>query len=213
MSHAAQAAGLLGLASSPGWSRADDGTIDVGPMVSKAVNFLKARQADDGSWSKDRKEPGITALVVTALLRTKRVLPADPIVTKALTHLEQFLGPKGGLSEAPHANYTTAIALMAFQAANTGGKYDRIIKGGQDFLRTMQWDEGESKGRDSDFYGGAGYGGRNSRPDLSNTAFMIQALRDTGLPDDDPALKRALVFVSRARTSRASSTTRHGRGR
>ncbi len=30
----------------------------------------------------------------------------------------------------------------------------------------MQWDEGEGKDRDSDFYGGAGYGGRNSRPDL-----------------------------------------------
>ncbi len=86
---------------------------------------------------------------------------------------------------------------MAFQEANRDGKYDRTIKGGQDFLKAMQWDDGESKGRDSDFYGGAGYGGRNSRPDLSNTAFMIQAVRDTGIPADDPALKRALVFVSR----------------
>jgi squalene-hopene/tetraprenyl-beta-curcumene cyclase len=61
----------------------------------------------------------------------------------------------------------------------------------------MQWDEGEGKGRDSDFYGGAGYGGNNSRPDLSNTTYFIEALRDTGLPADDPALHRALVFVSR----------------
>jgi squalene-hopene/tetraprenyl-beta-curcumene cyclase len=37
----------------------------------------------------------------------------------------------------------------------------------------------------------------NSRPDLSNTAFFVEALRDTGLSADDPALKRALVFVSR----------------
>ena len=86
---------------------------------------------------------------------------------------------------------------MAFHEANKDGKYDRTIKGGQEFLKTMQWDEGEGKGRDSDFYGGAGYGGRNSRPDLSNTAFMIEALRDTGLPPDDPALQKALVFVSR----------------
>jgi squalene-hopene/tetraprenyl-beta-curcumene cyclase len=61
----------------------------------------------------------------------------------------------------------------------------------------MQWDETEGKTRDDAFYGGAGYGGRNSRPDLSNTSYFIEALRDTGLPADDPALKKALVFVSR----------------
>ena len=53
-----------------------------------------------------------------------------------------------------------------------------------------------SKGQDDPFYGGAGYGGR-SRPDLSNTSFFMEALRDTGLPADDPNLKKALVFVSR----------------
>jgi squalene-hopene/tetraprenyl-beta-curcumene cyclase len=190
------AAGFLGSAVRPSWCRADQ-TDSAGELMARAVNFLRPRQAADGSWSGDRKEPGITALVVTALLRSKRVTPAEPIATKALAYLEQFVGPKGGLSEAPHANYTTSIALMAFREANRNGKYDRTIKGGQDFLKTMQWDDGEGKGRDSDFYGGAGYGGRNSRPDLSNTAFMIEALRDTGLPPDDPAFKKALIFVSR----------------
>jgi squalene-hopene/tetraprenyl-beta-curcumene cyclase len=118
-------------------------------------------------------------------------------VIKALNYLERFVGPRGGLSEAPHANYTTAIALLAFQDANKDGRYDRLIKDGQTFLKTMQWDETEDKDHASDFYGGAGYGGKNSRPDLSNTAFMIEALRHTGLPADDPALQRAMVFVSR----------------
>jgi squalene-hopene/tetraprenyl-beta-curcumene cyclase len=118
-------------------------------------------------------------------------------VTRALAYLEQFLGPKGGLSEASHANYATAIALLAFHEANAGGRYDRLIKDGQNFLRSMQWDESEGKDRDDPFYGGAGYGGRNSRPDLSNTSYFLEALRDTGLPADDPALKKALVFVSR----------------
>jgi squalene-hopene/tetraprenyl-beta-curcumene cyclase len=166
-------------------------------LSARAITFLRSRQAEDGSWSADRNEPGITAICVTALLRSKRVTPADPAVTKALAYLERFVGPKGGLSEAPHANYTTAIAIMAFQEANKDGRFDRRIKGGQDFLKTMQWDETEDKDHQSDFYGGAGYGGKNSRPDLSNTAFMIEALRDTGLPADDPALLRALVFVSR----------------
>jgi squalene-hopene/tetraprenyl-beta-curcumene cyclase len=61
----------------------------------------------------------------------------------------------------------------------------------------MQWDETEEKPRGDAFYGGAGYGGKNSRPDLSNTTFFMEALRETGLPADDPALQKALVFVSR----------------
>ncbi len=166
-------------------------------MTARAVRFLLARQSADGSWSGDRKEPGITAMVIVALLRSKRVTPADPAVTRGLTYLEGFLGPNGGLSEATHSTYSTSVALMAFQEANKDGRFDRTIAAGQEFLKKTQWDEGEDKGRDSDFYGGAGYGGKNSRPDLSNTAFMMEALRDSGLPADDPALQRALVFVSR----------------
>lgn len=189
-------AGLLTLAARTSWTRAE-GTASGDDLSAKAVAFLRPRQADDGSWSGDRKEPGITALVVTALLRSKRATPAEPAVTKALAYLERFVGPKGGLAEAPHSNYSTAIALMAFHEANKDGRYTSVIKGSQEFLKTMQWDEGEEKGQDSDYYGGAGYGGNNSRPDLSNTAFMIEALRDSGLPADDPGLKKALVFVSR----------------
>jgi squalene-hopene/tetraprenyl-beta-curcumene cyclase len=172
---------------------------DAAALTGRAVAFLRDRQAADGQWSADRKEPGITALAVTALLRSGRVTPNEPVVTRALAYLEQFVGPDGGLSEAPHANYTTAIALLAFKAASEHGNthYDALIKGGQDFLKAKQWDESEGKGRDDAFYGGAGYGGSNSRPDLSNTAFMVESLRDTGLPADDPALQRALVFVSR----------------
>src|SRR5437868_5668423 len=60
-------------------------------MTDRAVAFLKRRQDQNGGWSTDRKEPGITALVVTALLRSKRVTPAEPVVTRALAYLEQFL--------------------------------------------------------------------------------------------------------------------------
>jgi squalene-hopene/tetraprenyl-beta-curcumene cyclase len=165
-------------------------------LIERGVAFLRGRQDAKGGWSTLR-EPGITALVVTALLRSGQVTKDDPAVTRALTYLEGFIGPKGGLSEAPHANYTTAIALVAFQEANRNGRYDRTIKAGQNFLKTMQWDESEGKTRDDPFYGGAGYGGSNSRPDLSNTAFLIEALRDTGLPADDPHLQKALIFVSR----------------
>ena len=179
----------------------------------KGGRFLRPRQGADGSWSGDRKEPGITALVVTAMLRSGRVTPDDPAVAKGLAYLERFLGPKGGLSEAPHSVYSTSVALMAFQAANKGGRFDRVIKGGQDFLKATQWDEGEGKGKSDVQYGGMGYGGDNSRPDLSNTSFFIEALRDTGLPADDPALQKALVFVSRCQNLKSEFNDQPGAGK
>src|SRR5207249_6232891 len=63
-------------------------------------------------------------------------------------------------------------------------------------LKHLQWDEEEGKTRNDDFYGGAGYDSQ-SRPDLSNTQFFLDALKSAGVPADDPALKKALVFVSR----------------
>ena len=165
-------------------------------LTERGIAFLRPRQDAKGGWSTQR-EPGITALVVTALLRSGQVVPGEPVVTKALAYLESFISPKGGLSEAPHANYSTSIALLAFREANAKGRYDRTIKAGQEFLKTMQWDESEGKTRNDAFYGGAGYGGTNSRPDLSNTAFFIDTLRETGLPADDPNLQKAIVFVSR----------------
>ena len=196
--------GLIGLVSLGilGWrhgfvlAQAEPASPAAGPLIDRGVKFLRSRQDAKGGWSTQR-EPGITALVVTALLRSGQVPPGDPMVTRAFKYLEGFIGAKGGLSEAPHANYSTSIALVAFQQANVNGRYDRVIKAGQDFLKSMQWDESEGKPRDDAFYGGAGYGGDNSRPDLSNTAFFMEALRDTGLPADDPNLQKALVFVSR----------------
>jgi squalene-hopene/tetraprenyl-beta-curcumene cyclase len=194
LGQSARALGVLSLAGRPLSAAAPP---SVEEMTEKAVAFLRSTQDAAGGWSTDRKEPGITALAATALLRSKRVAPADPAVARALAYLERFLGAQGVPDDVPHANYTTAIALMAFREANAGGRYDRAIRAGQDFLKGKQWDESEGKGRDDAFYGGAGYGGKNSRPDLSNTTFFMEALRDTGLPADDPALQKALVFVSR----------------
>ena len=191
----AGAMGLMTLAGGAGRSSAAQG-MDPAELMERAVKFLRPRQGRDGSWSGDR-EPGITALVVTAMLRSGRATPDEPAVTRGLTFLEKYIGPKGGLSEAPHSVYTTSVALMAFHEANRVGRYDHVIKGSQEFLKSTQIDESEGKTRDDVSYGGLGYGGGNSRPDLSNTSFAIEALRDTGLSADDPALRRALIFVSR----------------
>jgi squalene-hopene/tetraprenyl-beta-curcumene cyclase len=104
LGHGLGAAGLLGLGSLAKRSGADE-TGTAQSLSMKAVGFLRTRQGADGSWSADRKEPGITALVVTALLRSGQVTPNDPAATKGLAYLERFLDPRGGLSEAPHSVY------------------------------------------------------------------------------------------------------------
>ena len=205
------AAGLLGLVLRPCWGWADE-PATAAELAAKAVNFLRPRQAD-GSWSGDRKEPGITALVVTAMLRSGRVTPDDPAVIKGLAYLERFLGPKGGLSEAPHSVYSTSVALMAFHEANKGGRYDRVIKGGQDSSRRPNGTKARARARTTPSTAASGYGGGNSRPDLSNTAFFIEALRDTGLPADDPALQKALVFVSRCQNLKSEFNDQPGAGK
>lgn len=166
-------------------------------MAARAVKFLRSRQDAQGVWSAERKEPGVTALVVTGLLRSGLAGPTDPAVAKGLAYLETFIKPEGGMPEAAHANYATAVALTAFHHANVDGRYDAVVKGSQQFLRNKQWDEGEGKTPADPFYGGSGYGGRSNRPDLSNTTFMLEALRDSGVPPDDPAFRRAVVFISR----------------
>ena len=105
--------GLIGLAS---WnSRARAAEIDPVVLEEKAVGFLRPRQEKDGSWSGTR-EPGITALVVTGLLRSKRVTPADPAIVKGLGYLEGYVDPKGGLAKAPHSVYSTPRStLVAFR--------------------------------------------------------------------------------------------------
>ncbi len=82
--------GALILAARAGEGQGEDGDgTTTSSMVDKAVAFLRGRQDRDGVWSKDRKEPGITALVVTALLRSGRVTADDPVVTKGLAYLQQ----------------------------------------------------------------------------------------------------------------------------
>jgi len=165
--------------------------------VRRASTFLVEQgQATDGGFS-TQVGPAVTALAVTALLRTGT--PADaPAVRKGIDYLMRFKQDDGGIHPADSAvaNYETSIAMMALVAANKDGRYDGEIKAAKAFVQGLQWDDGEGKASSDPAYGGAGYG-RKNRPDLSNTAFLVEALRGAGTAADDPAIQRALVFVSR----------------
>src|SRR5262249_24637731 len=146
------------------------------------------------------KSPGVTGIVLTGVLGTGRVNARDPMVEQGLKYVEGLVNPKAGhiAGKDPHVklqNYVTCINVMAMVAADRGA-YKKVVGDATKFLKQLQWDEGEGKDQKSDFYGGAGYDSK-SRPDLSNTQFFIDALVAAGVPKDDPALQKALVFVSR----------------
>jgi squalene-hopene/tetraprenyl-beta-curcumene cyclase len=180
-----------------GAARAADGgpdPKDVKAVGDKAVAYLRKSQQDDGSYSARRLGPGVSALVAAALLRNG-VSPDDPTAAKTLRYLETKVQKNGGIYDRVLANYTTSVALMAFAEANTNGRYDTLIKNATQFIRGLQYDD--SRVNESDpRYGGLGYDAK-SRPDLSNTQMFLEAMKAAGVSGDDPAVQRAMKFVSR----------------
>jgi squalene-hopene/tetraprenyl-beta-curcumene cyclase len=99
-------------------------------------------------------------------------------------------------------NYETSAAIMCFRELKDAADYEAIIKNAEAYLRGIQ-----ATDESGDFAsGGMGYGG-DSRPDLSNTAFMIDALRASGASEDDEAIQRALAFVSRCQNMESEHNT------
>jgi squalene-hopene/tetraprenyl-beta-curcumene cyclase len=95
---------------------------------------------------------------------------------------------------------------MCLAAANNDKRYDKTIKNAEKFLKGLQWDGEEGHDPSSPFYGGAGYG-NSKRPDLSNTSFLIDALKAAGTGAEDESLKKALIFVSRCQNLESEHNT------
>jgi len=171
-------------------------TRSLAPVVEQAISFLQTAQADDGSYS-SHAGTGITSLIATSLMRNGRT-PADPLVSKSLGYLEKQVRKDGGIYQkgSRYRNYETCLAILCFQEANREDKYDDLLARAEAFVKGIQWDEEEGHDPSSTSYGGAGYG-KHERPDLSNTNFLIDALKSLGRGPEDPAIQRALVFVSR----------------
>jgi len=180
-------------------------------IAEKAAGYLKKSQSADGSWGKSPQNRGQTGVIVTGLIRTG-TKPEDAPVAKAITFIESLVNEKSGHIagddlKATLINYTTSINIMALKAAGKDDKYKAVIGNAAKYLKEYQWDDARGKKEDSDYYGGAGYAGDKSRPDLSNTAFFLEALKDAGVSKDDPAFKKALVFVGRCQNLKSEHNT------
>ena len=187
---------VVGLLASPVARAADDAYPDQKELqacLDKGYEFLKAKQGADGNWV-PRVGPGVTALAAAALVKAGK--PADdPVVAKAIEYVTKYVKKDGGVYDRGLETYTTALAVVAFKECNKDGKYDKVIEAAVKYLKGVQ----ESNGTDDKElkFGGAGYG-NGSRPDTSNTGFFVEALITSGVAKDDPAVKKALAFLSRA---------------
>lgn len=204
-----QIAALLALALVAGPIVAQE-TPSVSSAVSRAVSYLDSAQDDEGAFS-PHVGPAVTALVATGLIRHGRT-PDDPMVGDALAYVEGFIQPDGGVyaPDSMYRNYETCIAIQCFRtAADADGAtkdYAEVLSRAEAFVKGIQWDEEEGHDRSSTSYGGAGYG-RHGRPDLSNTSYLIDALHSLGRGPEDPAIQRALAFVSRSQNLETEHNT------
>jgi squalene-hopene/tetraprenyl-beta-curcumene cyclase len=167
-------------------------------VVGRSIDYLRSRAAEEQGSLSSKGGTGITSLCVAAVLAHRPSAVNDPAIKESLAFLEKNVRPDGGIySEgSTHRNYETCLAIAAFVKANKTGQYNETLKRAEDFVKGIQWDQGEGIETDDPSYGGAGYGS-HKRPDLSNTAFMIDALHDLGRGADDEAIQKALIFVSR----------------
>jgi squalene-hopene/tetraprenyl-beta-curcumene cyclase len=163
--------------------------------------------------------PAVTSMVVKGLIESGRKVD-DPVVAKALKFIETFRKEDGGYYADAVPSYNTAITLSLFAVLPVTPELKDRIAGAQKFLKSTQMLEG-SKDRDGKeitkdhpWYGGAGYAGKGAKsPDMSNTSYFLDALIDSGVSKDDPAVKAALIYVSRNQASSETNDQPWAKGR
>ena len=167
-------------------------------VVDKALAFCKSVQKTEGNFfDTPLVEPGLTAMLAAAFIRNG--VPADDtVVAKAIKYLEKNIKPDGGVYIKGLSNYMSCLAIMTFKEANASGKYDKVLTAAAKYVRTLQFGDGMKD--DDPQFGGAGYDkpGTRGGPDMSNTHFMVEALLAAGVSKDDPAIKNALIYISRS---------------
>jgi squalene-hopene/tetraprenyl-beta-curcumene cyclase len=187
--------------------------------LDRGLAYLLASQGSDGSWMRgaavtptaQSPREGAASVAVTSLaLKAIAQAPATTERRAALDRALRFVtgsleagGGFDGLAAGGIGNYVASAVVMGLATAGRTEHADRLAEGVA-WLREHQWDQSEGVAPSQDWFGGAGYG-RHGRPDLSNTQFMLDALQEAGVSPDDPAIQRALVFVSRTQNLPATN--------
>lgn len=186
----------------------------------KAGAWLLKTQNKNGSWGTvpgqaDPGELGLTGLVTVGFLEAPEELRAKyrPACAKAIAWMLPLQRDDGSFTHARSGltTYRTALTLMALKAFDAKAHAAAIARA-QKYLTTTQFTAESGAPEDNPHHGGWGYDKTGVKPDadMSNSAFAIQALKASGLSEDDPAFKRALLFITRCQNN---SETNKGVGK
>lgn len=189
---------------------------------SNGAKYLASRQAEDGCWKSDVYGPfkfgdALTPLCLRAYLTSPHLRsserPVDQIAVNAASYLSNFATKAGNIEEPKFgfefATYTAALSALALSNDIVGdhrSARDAWLK----YLRERQLDESLGWTTDDREYGGWGYCRLRPRKpkngelvvpylesNLSATTFGLTALHTAGVANDDPAFKKAAIFVKR----------------
>ena len=173
--------------------------------IDRGLNWLKLQQGEDGLF---HDHPGLTALAISAFLRhpENRFKEAEhPFIQKSIEALLKLQQPNGGIYDVEKQpalpNYNTSVALLALSDTNNP-KYKDAIENAQKFVKGLQVQD-----TDSVYYGGIGYGSRESVHDLSNLNFALQSLKESGV-EDQAVWDKAIKFLERCQNNSETNDQR-----
>lgn len=171
-----------------------------------ALYLVNEGSIEPGRWgAMGQADPGISAMVLGALLATPEPRPAevDAAIDAGLEWLVSMQKEDGAIHAGQLANYVTSASILALAAADRL-EFKGVIEDARKFLTVLQADEGEGYAPGHRYYGGVGYGG-DERPDLSNLQMAMDALAAAGTKADDPAFNKALAFLERTQNRSESN--------
>ena len=181
-------------------------TNEINSAIDRALDWLAARQREDGTWS-NRQFPALTAIPAWTFIRSDHP-ERDQIVPAAVQSLLANVQPDGGIYREVAgrlggglSNYNTAIAMTVLHSLGDPDLTEIILN-----ARTFV-SQGQLTGDDI-YHGGFGYDVRSQEPyaDLMNTLQVLEAMRYTAdLEEERPAgetratvdWEAAAAFVSR----------------
>ncbi len=181
-------------------------TMEVDVAIDRALDWLAARQRDNGTWSNEQF-PALTALPAWAFIRSEHP-ERERVVSAAVKALLTSVQPDGGIYREVEGrrggglgNYNTAISMTVLHALGDP-QLAPVILNARTFVANSQHTG------DDIYHGGFGYDAQTMRPyaDLMNTMYALEALRYTAeveelRPAGEPRAtidwEAAAAFISR----------------
>jgi squalene-hopene/tetraprenyl-beta-curcumene cyclase len=177
--------------------------------IDRGLAYLKAAQEPGGGWmttartaptdAQDKPSPvsaAVTALAVKCFAQMGSDAANEAYMIKALEYVLRARNDDGSFEGGALSNYVTSTIVSALASLEDDHYIDHL-RDGIAWLTKNQWDQDEGLQATKDWFGGAGYG-NSGRPDMSNTQMFLDALYDSGISPDEPAVQKALAFISRA---------------